>query len=132
MPKLRFFTQADNQPPTTQKEPKEPKTKKEKYRLTNWPEYNKSLINRGFMTIWLHEDTLAQWYYQGPRTPGGLFRYRTGGPVGSVHSGGLSFESRLSTAPVPPSDTSPEAIHLVIDSTGLKVYGEDDGAARAV
>lgn len=75
MPKLHFFTQADNQPPTTKKELKKPKTNKEKYRLTNWPAYNKGLIQSGFVTIWLDQTTLDQWYYQGPRTAGGLFCY---------------------------------------------------------
>jgi hypothetical protein len=164
MPKLRFFTQADNQPPTTQQEPKEPKTKKETYRLTNWPEYNKALINRGFVTLWLREDTLAQWYYQGPRTPGGLFRYsdqciqaalalkavfqlafrQTQGLIQSLlevmkmnlHVPSYTQLCRRQavlkpfSAPAPPSDTCPEAIHLVIDSTGLKVYGEGEWKVR--
>jgi len=72
MPKLHFFTQADNQVP---KKAKKPQTAKETYRLTNWPEYNKALIDRGFVTIWLTEDTPANWYHQGPRAPGGLFLY---------------------------------------------------------
>jgi hypothetical protein len=36
------------------------------------------------------------------------------------------------TAPVPPADSPVEPIHLVIDSTGLKVYSEGDGVTRAV
>jgi hypothetical protein len=36
------------------------------------------------------------------------------------------------SAPVPCEDSIVEALHIVIDSTGLKVYGEGDGAARAV
>ena len=58
MPKLHFFTQADNQVPKKQKKVKKPQSAKEKYRLTNWPEYNKALISRGFVTLWLSEDTL--------------------------------------------------------------------------
>lgn len=72
MPKLHFFTQADNQPPKTQKPPP---NHKEKYRITNWPDYNKNLINRGFVTLWLDQNTIDHWYYQGPRSAGGLFRY---------------------------------------------------------
>ena len=164
MPKLRFFTQADNQPPTTQTKPREPKTKQEKYRLTNWPAYNKALINRGFITLWLNEDTLAQWYYHGPCTPGGLFRYsdqciqaalalkavfqlafrQTQGLIQSLleamkiklHVPSYTQLCRRQatlkpfSAPVPPSNTSPQAIHLVIDSTGLKVYGEGEWKVR--
>ena len=36
------------------------------------------------------------------------------------------------SVPVPSEDSIIEALHLVIDSTGLKVYGEGDGPARAV
>ena len=54
MPKIRFFTQADNLPSKPQKELARPK---EKYRLTNWKEFDKALINRGFVTLWLDEGT---------------------------------------------------------------------------
>ena len=75
MPKLHFFTQADNQVPKKLKKAKKPPSAKEPYRLTNGPEYNKALISRGYVTLWLSEDTLANWYYQYPRTVGGQFRY---------------------------------------------------------
>lgn len=43
-------------------------------------------------------------------------------------------QARLNPSRKPPKpvETPPEPIHLVVDSTGLKVYGEGDGAARAV
>lgn len=72
MPKIRFFTQADNQAPKAQKIPPTPKAK---YRLTNWPEYNNSLIHRGSFVLWIDQDTLDHWYYEGSRTAGGVFRY---------------------------------------------------------
>lgn len=132
--------------------------------LTNWPEYNKALIERGFITLWLDECTLAQWYYQGPRNPGGLFRYsdqciRAALAIKSVFR--LAFrqtqglikslleamkmeiqvpsyrqlcrrQARLKafSAPVPPSDSPVAPLHLVIDSTGLKVYGEGEWKVR--
>lgn len=34
---------------------------KAKYRLKNWAEYNKALVQRGSLTIWFHEDILAVW-----------------------------------------------------------------------
>ncbi len=163
MPKIHFFTQADNLPPKAQKEPS---PSKEKYRLTNWPAYNKALINRGFITLWLDENTLAQWYYQGPPTRGGVFRYsdqciqavlaikavfklafrQTQGLIQSLlaimkkdiqvpsYSQLCRRQARLNAfwAPSKPVEAPPEPIHLVVDSTGLKVYGEGDGAARAV
>ena len=118
------------------------------------------MIKRGFVTIWLDENTLAQWYYQGPRTAGGLFRYseqciqaalalkavfrlafrQTQGLIQSlldVMKMELQVPSytqlcrRQATlkpfsAPVPTNDAPLEPIHLVIDSTGLKVYGEGE------
>ena len=166
MPKLHFFTQADNQVPKKQKKAKKPQAAKEKYRLINWSEYNKALISRGLVTLWLSEDTLANWYYQGPRAPGGLFRYsdeciqaalalkavfrlafrQTQGLIQSILTTmkmTLQIPSYTQlcrrqakvvafSAPVPCEDNIIEALHLVIDSTGLKVYGEGDGAARAV
>lgn len=157
MPKIHFFTQADNLPPKAQKEPS---SSKEKYRLTNWPQYNKALINRGFITLWLDENTLAQWYYQGPHTRGGVFRYsdpciaaalaikavfrlafrQTQGLIQSLlaimkmdiqvpsYSQLCRRQARLNAfcAPPKPVETPPEPIHLVVDSTGLKVYGEGE------
>jgi len=163
MPKIHFFTQADNQAPNLEKEPKKPQSSKEKYRLTNWPDYNKALINRGFVTLWLDEDTLANWYYQGPRALGGLFRYsdqciqaalslkavfrlafrQTQGLIQSLLEAmkmPLQVPSYTQLcrrqagltgfcAPIPPTHEAVQPIHIVIDSTGLKVYGEGDGAA---
>lgn len=158
MPKLHFFTQADNQVPKTEKTPKKPKQPKDKYRLTNWPDYNKALINRGFLTLWLDEDTLANWYFQGPRTPGGLIRYsdqciqaalalkavfrlafrQIQGLIQSVlaimkmdlqvpsYSQLCRRQAKLvAFATSSPVEDSPP-LHIVIDSTGLKVYGEGE------
>jgi hypothetical protein len=157
MPKIHFFTQADNQPPKAQKEPPIPKVK---YRLTNWPDYNKALIQRGFVAIWLDQNTLDQWYYQGPRTAGGLFRYseqciqaalalkavfrlafrQTQGLIQSLldlmkmdlqvpcYTQLCRRQARINafTPPTPPSESPAEPIYVVLDSTGLKVYGEGE------
>lgn len=32
-----------------------------KYKVSNWPEYNKSLKNRGSLTIWISEDAIKTW-----------------------------------------------------------------------
>jgi len=75
MPEIHFFTQADNQVSKSGKSQKKSKQPKYKYRLTNWSEYNNALINRGFISLWFNEDTLANWYYQGTRRRGGVIRY---------------------------------------------------------
>ena len=157
MPKIHFFTQADNQPSKAQKEPPAPKAK---YRLTNWPEYNKALVHRGHVTLWLDEATLCQWYYQGPRSAGGLFLYseqciqaalslkavfrlafrQTQGLIKSIldimkmelqvpsYSQICRRQARLSAfiPPTPVGDIPIEPIYVVLDSTGLKVYGEGE------
>jgi len=35
--------------------------KKAKYRIRNWSDYNRSLVNRGNLTFWIAEDLLANW-----------------------------------------------------------------------
>jgi DDE family transposase len=41
--------------------PKVCKKEKAKYRLTNWPDYNRSLINRGSITFWFSDDVIDKW-----------------------------------------------------------------------
>ncbi|MFM3836726.1 IS5/IS1182 family transposase, partial [Klebsiella pneumoniae] len=35
---------------------------KQKFRITNWPTYNKALINRGSITFWLDDEAIQAWY----------------------------------------------------------------------
>jgi heme-degrading monooxygenase HmoA len=35
---------------------------KQKFRITNWPTYNKALINRGSLTFWLDDEAIQAWY----------------------------------------------------------------------
>lgn len=37
------------------------KTSNSKYRIRNWKDYNKALVNRGSLTIWFSSDTLEKW-----------------------------------------------------------------------
>jgi hypothetical protein len=34
---------------------------KAKYRIRNWNQYNKSLIQRGNITVWFSEDAIKKW-----------------------------------------------------------------------
>lgn len=36
----------------------------QKYRILNWSDYNKSLIERGSLTVWIDENCLEKWYSQ--------------------------------------------------------------------
>lgn len=56
-----------------------PTSLKDDNQLIDWPNYNKGLISKGFVTLWLDDDTLANWYFQGPCTPNGLFRVPSSG-----------------------------------------------------
>ena len=38
--------------------------KKQKYKLCNWSDYNKSLENRGDIEIWLSQNLIKHWYYE--------------------------------------------------------------------
>jgi hypothetical protein len=49
--------------------------KKERYKVTNWPEYNRSLKNRGNLNVWLTSETLSNWYYSGQKIKGGQTSY---------------------------------------------------------
>ncbi|MFT5168652.1 MAG: hypothetical protein ACI8P3_003897 [Saprospiraceae bacterium] len=37
---------------------KEETKQKDKYKVTNWPSYNKALVGRGDITIWIDEEVL--------------------------------------------------------------------------
>ena len=39
-----------------------PSKKKSKYRIRNWGQYNKSLVNRGSITFWFDENSIKKWY----------------------------------------------------------------------
>jgi len=51
------------------------KQKKDKYRVTNWSSYNKSLVRRGNRSIWIEEEAISNWYYEGPSQKGGQYEY---------------------------------------------------------
>src|SRR5689334_15350582 len=40
------------------------------YKVRNWKQYNRALINRGNLTLWFSEDAIQSWYSQNEGTPG--------------------------------------------------------------
>src|SRR4029450_3576536 len=47
-----------------------------RYRIRNWREYNRALINRGRLTVWLDEHAITAWRNTEPATgPGAPRRY---------------------------------------------------------
>jgi len=45
------------------------------YRVENWSDYNKALIQRGSLTVWFSEDVIQKWRYDGPKQRGAQFYY---------------------------------------------------------
>lgn len=136
------------------------KLKKDKYRITNWSSYNKSLVSRGNISIWIEEDALNNWYYKGPSERGGQFEYSDeciecllglkavfklgyrqleGFACSIISLMGFDVKvpvytqicRRASSIEVDldvPKSNSP--LFIVVDSTGLKVYGEGEWKTR--
>ena len=141
-----------SKPKTCQKQPEQPP--KPVYRVKNWAEYNESLKHRGSLTFWFDEQVIKAWEYQGIRKRGGKIVYsdlaiQTGLVFRKLFRLGLrqtegfvaSLVSLLKVSlPVPdyttfcrrnktlkvdlPTRKRDEPLYVVVDSTGLKVFGE--------
>jgi hypothetical protein len=126
---------------------------KRRYKVTNWQAYEAGLRQRGLLTIWFTEEAIAAWQAAPRTTPGGQARYsdlaiettlilrtvfhqplrQTEGLISSLlelmglnlpvpdHST-LSRRSRtLAVAPQARTPSGP--VHLLVDSTGVKLSG---------
>src|SRR5271167_4407274 len=132
------------------------KFSKARYRVTNWPEYDAALVRRGSLTVWFTAEAVAAWHAPASRERGGQPIYsaiaietglalrlvfhqplrQTEGLLRSIadllgvdiaipdhttlsrRGGGLTILlKRLDRA---------EPLHLLVDSTGLKIYGEGE------
>jgi len=134
-------------------------TKKAVYRVRNWRQYNQALVRRGSLTVWVDEQALDAWAYQGPAQWGGQYIYSdaaiqclltlravfhlplraTQGMARSLFElMGLDLDvphystlsRRAAELAVDLSRKSKGPLHLVLDSTGLKVYGEGEWKVR--
>lgn len=148
------------------------------YRVNNWSQYNRALVQRGSLTVWVSEKAIDAWKYTGQNHHGGQFTYsdvaietclklrliyklplrQTQGFVTSIfrlldlkevpvphystlsrRHDGLSValcaqpnkeDDDEATSDPSVEQATPEARHIVIDSTGLKVYGEGEWKQR--
>lgn len=136
------------------------KTKK-KYRIRNWGEYSKALVNRGSLTIWFDENSISEWHNAQQTGQRGrpydysniailcalslrnLFRLPLRATEGLLVSliellrlpitapNYSTLSRRQGTLDIPSyQNKNAEPMHLVIDSTGIKIYGEGEWQMR--
>ena len=137
------------------------KKPKRTYRLRNWSQYNKALVRRGSLTLWISEDVLSAWHntartgkrgkpaeyadtailcmatlaevYRLPlRATAGLTRSLIrllGVELRMPHYTTLC-RRRRSLEVALPRRKKREPLHLVVDATGIKVYGEGEWKVR--
>lgn len=137
------------------------KRRKHPYRLRNWGEYNRALIRRGSLTVWVGDDALAAWRAHGrtgrrgcPRTYADAAILCMATLAEVYHLPLRATEGLLASLiqllsvelPVPcyttlcrrrqavevslPRRAASGSRHLVVDSTGVKIYGEGEWKVR--
>jgi antitoxin component of MazEF toxin-antitoxin module len=142
--------------PKHKRTPLRPKTL---YRVKNWPEYDKALVQRGSLTFWLSDDFQKTWLYVGEKQRGSQFDYSdqaillmlTVKEVFHLTNRGVEgfmrsiFQLLNVDLPVPDHSTlskrgnslkvtlpkkPAQNLAIVMDSTGLKIYGEGEWKVR--
>jgi hypothetical protein len=137
-------------------------TPKAQYKVTNWREYNASLVQRGSVEVWVSEEVLQGWkpQVQGPRRRGRqawysdraiecllMLRVVFSLPLRATEGFGRSVFNVLGAeVDVPdyttlcrrgqtltvglPTSARRGPVRIIVDSTGLKVYGEGEWKVR--
>jgi hypothetical protein len=132
---------------------------KQRHRVTNWAAYDAGLRQRGSLTVWFTEEAVAAWAAEPRTTRGGQPHYsasaietalalravfrlalrQTEGLVGSIlqllrldlavpdHS---TLSRRAETLQVPRPRAGQEPVHLLVDSTGLRLCGPGEWLAE--
>ena len=133
---------------------------KAKHRIHNWKDYNRSLIQRGSITVWFSEDAIEKWnavptgkrgrptiYSDDAILTALLIRFVFHLPLRALEGFLSSLISTMGLCLYTPSYsqicrraqflgkdlkrlTKLKVTDLVIDSTGLKVYGEGEWKVR--
>ncbi|WP_201863430.1 IS5 family transposase [Microvirga soli] len=125
---------------------------KQRYRVTNWAEYDAVLRQRGSLTVWFSAEAIAAWRAEPRTTRGGQAHYsalaiqtaltlravfrlalrQTKGLIGSVLQllgpdlavpDHSTLSRRAETLEVPRPNQHAEPVHLLVDSTGLQLCG---------
>lgn len=133
--------------------------KKSSYKIKNWSEYNQALVNRGSLTIWIDEEWLSEWKDARPAQQGAQYdysdkaietmltlRYLFKLPLRATQGFGQSLfalmevdlnvphystlSRRAKSLSIEITDSSKPVRTIILDSTGLKVYGEGEWKVR--
>src|SRR5215468_10303743 len=137
-------------------EPRRHKIPTAKYRVTNWPDYDAALVQRGALTVWFTDEAIAEWRAPATGRRGGQLIYsvlaietaltirlvlhqplrQTEGLLRSIADvlcvdiaipDHTTLSRRGVGLTVLPRDIHrAEPLHLVVDSTGLTTYGEGE------
>jgi hypothetical protein len=130
---------------------------KDSYRVRNWSSYTLSLKKRGSFMLWVCDEVVTLWHdvfgrgkvyhdaaiiaalqvravFRLPlrQTQGFIesFFEKLGLSIKAPHYSTISRRSATVIVPDLPKISAGEQVHLVIDSTGLKVYGEGEWKVR--
>lgn len=143
----------------SKKKPARPKKPKIKYRIENWRDYNASLVQRGAITVWIATDDGNAWKPAQNGKRGGQYQYSDAAiqcaltikhryhlPLRATEGFIRSWLAQSALdLPVPDYSTLSRRardlavilpkrasgnLHVVIDSSGLKVYGEGEWKVR--
>src|SRR5829696_962952 len=136
--------------------PNRPKRFRARYRIRNWPQYEAGLKRRGDLTLWLEEAVIAGWHASRRTTPGGqalysdlaielvlilrlvfhlALRQAEGFSSSVLRLLGLELpvpdHTTLSRRSRAFANRRPHVVphgplHLLIDSTGLKLFGKGE------
>jgi hypothetical protein len=132
------------------------KIPKARYRVTNWPEYDAALIRWGHLTVWFTDEAVAAWHAPATGERGGQPIYsdiaietglalrlllnqplrQTEGALRSIADllgarikipDHTTFSRRGSGLKILPKRVvGEEPLHVLVDSTGVKIYGEGE------
>src|ERR671917_763494 len=136
--------------------PNRPKRFRARYRIRNWREYEAGLKRRGDLTLWLDQAAIAGWHASRRTTPGGQalysdlaielvltlrlvfhLRLRQAEGLASSVLGLLGLDlpvpdhTTLSRRGRTSANSRPRVVphgplHLLLDSTGLKLFGRGE------
>ena len=133
---------------------------KTKYRVGNWPEYDRSLVQRGNLTLWLSHEAISEWNAKPSGRRGGQRKYSDLAietaltlrflfhlPLRQTEGFLLSIFARMGIDLAAPDHTTLSRrsrrlelplrarrqggpLNLIVDSTGLAIFGEGEWATR--